>query len=93
MKNMCVKAEIPLGVAIESIKLAKCGICPLITPCETPVLEVDFLELTSLEGVPEAVDSTTVDVAVILVLCTPDLAAQPKPKHLLPTLWQHRAVH
>ena len=73
MKDMSVEAKIPLGVTIKGVKLGKRGRGPSVAPCKPPVLKMDLLELTSLKSRAEAVDTATVDVAVVLILGPPNL--------------------
>jgi hypothetical protein len=70
---MRAKAHVPLGVAIESVELAKGSVLPLIAPSEATVLKVNFMKLTSLESVPKAVDTATVYICIVLVPRTTDL--------------------
>jgi hypothetical protein len=72
-----VKAKVPIGVAIEGIKLAKGGVLPFIGPSETPVLEVDFLELTRLKRGSEAVDTAPINVALIFISSSSNLVEVP----------------
>jgi hypothetical protein len=78
IKHVGVKAHIPIGVAIESIKLAKRWIFSLITPSEVPILKVNFMNLTSLKGVPKAIDAATVCIGLGLVTSPTDLVEVPE---------------
>jgi hypothetical protein len=40
---MGAKAHVPLGIAIESVELAKGSVLPLIAPSETMVLKVNLM--------------------------------------------------
>lgn len=59
--------DIPLGVAEEGIKLAHCGVRPLITPGEAVILQMDLLELTVRESCPKMVYSASVDISLVFV--------------------------
>jgi hypothetical protein len=63
MENMSVEADVPLGVAIESIELAKRRVLPLIGPSEAAVLKVDLRKLTRMKGRPETVYPPAIHVA------------------------------
>ena len=80
---MCVEGDVPLGVAIEHIKLTKSGGGSLIAPSETAVLEVNFLELTRLEGGTKTVDEAPIDVPVVFIPGPPNLVevAKDQPTH------------
>lgn len=57
----------------KGIKLAKGGGFPLITPCEPSILQVEFLELAALQHGLQTIDSTSVDIALVLVSCPMNL--------------------
>ena len=65
---MSRESDIPLFVTEETIKLAHHWITLFVTPSEFPILQVYFLELTSVVGVAEACRVGPVPVSSILVL-------------------------
>jgi hypothetical protein len=67
MQNMGIEVKVPLGFAIESIKLAKSWVFPFVAPSKAPVLQVDLVELTSVKGGAEAVDTTTVNFSLVFI--------------------------
>jgi hypothetical protein len=84
---MRIEAKVPLIIAKEGIKLAESWRIPLITPSKPPVLEMDLLELTRLQGRPKAVDSASIDVSSIFIPSPPDLVEITEGKPLHP-IWR-----
>jgi hypothetical protein len=64
---MGVKANIPLGVAIKGVKLAKGGVVSLVAPSEPPILKMDLVKFTTLKRRPEAVDAATIRICLVFV--------------------------
>jgi hypothetical protein len=84
---MRIKAKVPFVVAIESIKLAKSWIVPLVAPSEPPILKVDLVKLARLEGGAEAVDSAPIDIYIVLVPSSPNLVEIPEGQPTHPGRW------
>jgi hypothetical protein len=63
-----IKAKVPLGVAKESVKLAKSGGFPLIAPSEPTVLKVNLFKLTRNQSGPKTVDPASIDSPPTLVI-------------------------
>jgi hypothetical protein len=82
-----VEANIPLGVAIERIKLTKRWIFPFVTPSEAVVLEVNLMELTRLQSIPKAIDTASIDIGLVLVPSPANLVEIPKSQPSHPTDW------
>lgn len=67
MEHMTAKGHVPLLIAKDGVKLAKHQICSFIAPSESPILEMDFLQLTGLQGTTKVVDAATINVALVFV--------------------------
>jgi hypothetical protein len=65
---MGLKANVPIGVAIEGIKLAQGWILTLVAPSKATILQVYLRKLTSLEGFTEALDASWIDIGLFLSL-------------------------
>jgi hypothetical protein len=92
IEYMGIEARIPIVVTIENVKLAKRRVFSFIPPCESAVLQVDFMELKSLRSGPEVVDAATIDVCLVLVPSSPNLVAVTKdqPPHTKRWLLSHK---
>jgi hypothetical protein len=52
---MRIEAQIPIGIAEESVKLTERRISPLITPSVLAILKMDLIELARMKGVPKSI--------------------------------------
>jgi hypothetical protein len=77
---MGLKANVPIGVAIEGIKLAQGWILTLVAPSKATILQVYLRKLTSLEGFTEALDASSIDIGLILISSPPNLVEVSKGK-------------
>jgi hypothetical protein len=66
MEEMSV--EVPLVIAIESIKLAKGSLCPFVAPREAAILQVDLVKLACLKGSPKTNDAAAFTFLLFLSL-------------------------
>jgi hypothetical protein len=57
---MGVKANIPLGVAIEGVKLAKGGVVSLVAPSEPPILKMNLVKFI-MKPCPFVLHETSAD--------------------------------
>jgi hypothetical protein len=81
---MGAKADVPLGVAIERIKLAHRGVYSLVGPSETPVLQVNLRKLGGLEGRPETIYPPPINILLVLISSSPNLIEVPKGEPTYP---------
>ena len=91
---MLVKNNVPILITEEAIKLGHGWVALFIAPGELPVLEVNFFELTEIEGVSEASDAATVCIGTVLVSSAVDLVevARHKPSRALMGLKAHKLL-
>lgn len=73
MQHRCVESYVPIRVAKKGVQLAQSWVVPLIAPSKAPILKVDFLELTRLQGCSEPVDPTSIHTSLVFVTCMTDL--------------------
>lgn len=73
VEHMRSKAEIPLSIAKDGIKLAKGRVLPPVGPREPTVLEVNLVELTSMQSIPETDNATPINIGFVLVSSAVDL--------------------
>jgi hypothetical protein len=92
VEDVGIEAHIPIIIAIKSIKLAKSWVLPFIAPSETPILEVNFMKLTRLKGNSESIDTTPVNIWLVLVPSPTNLVeiAKHQPTHPTRRLLSHK---
>jgi hypothetical protein len=92
MQNVRVKGKVPFEIGVEGIKLAKGWVCPLIGPSESPILQMDFIELASMKGGPEMNDATTINISLVFISRPPGLVeiTKNKPTDTLRWLWSRK---
>ena len=73
MEDVRAKVQVPIFFAKERVKFAESWVGLLIAPCEFSVLQMDLFELTEIERVSEADDTTSIDIWLVLILRTLDL--------------------
>jgi hypothetical protein len=48
VQGASVEGEVPVLIAEDTVKTNKGRAAPLVTPCELPILEVDFLQVAEI---------------------------------------------
>ena len=70
MKNVGHEVDVPISVTKKAIEFALCWVVLFIAPSEAFVLKVDFLELTSIEGVSESNEAVAIHIGTVFVSST-----------------------
>ena len=73
IEDMSSEVEVPFGIAKKCIKLAHGGVEPFVAPCEPPILKVNLLELTILEGYPESIKVALIHISLVFISCSINL--------------------
>ena len=73
VQDVGAKMDVPIFIAKKSIQLAHSGIMLLIAPCKLSILQVDLLELTRVECITEANNTTSVHICSVFVAGAVDL--------------------